>query len=225
MTHKLIFCTMAVALAITSPAWSQTSSTGTTAAGTPGLSSGSSSSSFGSSAFGNPNFGSTSSALSAQDFGGAGSGNLLRGALSQQGLIAATTTSALTMGMGGMGGMGRGGMQGMQGMNNQNNQNNPRAQLKFATSLGFKLPPSKVAARATLFEGRLKRLPGLASGKNVIVTVQGTMAILEGTVESEHERSIIERLAKMEAGIYSVDNQLVVASDTSNLETLPPPLK
>ena len=111
-------------------------------------------------------------------------------------------------------------------MNQNNNQNNPRAQLKFATRLGFSLPPSKAISRATQFEGRLKRLPGLPSGKNVTVLVQGTMAILEGTVESEHERSIIERLAKMEAGIYSVDNQLVVAgSDTSNLETLPPPLK
>ena len=96
-------CLFVVAIVLGSNAWGQTSATGTTATGTPGLSSGSSSSSFGSSAFGNPNFGSTSTTLSAQDFGGSGSGNLLRGALSQQGLVAATTTNAPDHGDGGHG--------------------------------------------------------------------------------------------------------------------------
>ena len=38
------------------------------------------------------------------------------------------------------------------------------------------------------------------SSKNVTVKVAGQVAILEGRVETEHEKSIIERLAKMEPG-------------------------
>ena len=80
-----------------------------------------------------------------------------------------------------------------------------------------------VAARAAQFEVRIKKLPGIASGKNVTVTLDGQTAILAGKVATAHERDLIARLAMLEPGIAAVQNQLEVFPDLSTPEVVPTP--
>lgn len=62
---------------------------------------------------------------------------------------------------------------------------------------------------STRFQQRLAQLQ-LASGpeSDVRVNLAGTLAILSGTVNSVEERDMIERMARLEPGIYRIENRL-----------------
>lgn len=162
----------------------------------------------------------TGQVLGAQDFGGAGSGNLLRsatigGMMGMNNANAMMGMNAMGMGMGRMGmggmGMGMGGMgMGMGGMQGQGNQ----PALKIPIKLGF-TPRTTFAnatpVRATRFERRITKLSGVTTGSDLQVEVRAGVATLRGTVPTDRDLEMVEQLALLEPGIDSVVNELTVA--------------
>ena len=115
-------------------------------------------------------------------------------------------------GRGGMGGFGRGGMGGRGGQ-----QNDPRAQLRIPMRIGFARPVRDLAQISTRATFRLTKIPTLSEGNKVSVAViEDGVAVLTGSVVSERDSSLIERLLRLESGVDSVRNELVVnAGDTT----------
>lgn len=169
------------------------------------------------------------SVLTADQFGGAGGGSLLRTAIAGQTLTGINTQNQFNAlgalgGVGGfgMGGMGRGGQFGqMGGQFGQTGKTNQQrgANLRIPMRIGFSIPVGTVLERATKFEARLPNFPGLEKIRGVEVKLNGRTAILQGTVATDRERDLIARLAMLEPGIYAVENELEVAPPTP----LPPP--
>ena len=119
------------------------------------------------------------------------------------------------MGMMGMGGMGRGGMGGMGrgGMGGQ--QNDPRAQLRIPMRIGFVRPVRDLVQVSSKATSRLTKIPTLSEGNKVSVSVsEEGLAVVTGSVVSERDSSLIERLLELEAGVKTVRNELVI--DTPN---------
>ncbi|MFM7843190.1 MAG: BON domain-containing protein [Planctomycetota bacterium] len=125
------------------------------------------------------------------------------------------------MGMGmGMGGMGMGGFNRMGmlgGMNGMNSQN-PRARLKVPMRLSFSVPPEAIAQRASQFQTRVSRLPSIEELGNVTVKVEDGKAILSGDVPTTEDSELVERLALLEPGIDSVENNLTVVPEAADAE-------
>ncbi len=117
--------------------------------------------------------------------------------------------------MGGMGGMGRGGMGGM-GRGGQ--QNNARAQLRIPMRIGFARPTLDLVQVSVKATSRLTKIPTLSEGNKVAVAVsEDGVALVTGSVASDRDSSLIERLVELESGVKSVRNELVVtAPDSSN---------
>ena len=112
------------------------------------------------------------------------------------------------MGMMGMGGMGRGGMGGF-GRGGQ--QNDPRAQLRIPMRIAFARPVRDLALLSSKATFRLTKIPSLSEGNKVSVAVtEDGLAVVTGSVVSERDSSLIERLLELEAGVKTVQNDLVV---------------
>lgn len=135
-------------------------------------------------------------------------------------------------GRGGTGGLG--GMFGSQmgrnqfGMNNLNQmgQNGKRKQLRVPVRLGFEMPVTTASQNqvTTQFAARLPKFPGIQLTGPVDVSMEGKTVVLKGSVASERDRDLAERLALLEPGIASVRNELQVnPSAPPELELLPTP--
>jgi hypothetical protein len=135
-----------------------------------------------------------------------------------QGATGATGLRGLSgLGGGGLGGFGRGNT----GFGNQlNNQNATKPQIRFRITLGFSHPRPAGTKVSEGFARRLTRIPQLASARSVAVTMEDRTAVLAGQVATEHEKTLIEKLAMMEPGVSAVRNELTV---TASLELLPLP--
>ena len=124
-------------------------------------------------------------------------------------------------GGGGFGGGGRGGGQfGQQqfgrGNNNNNNQVRMRAPIR-ATDLAKQIKFSQRAVVVnTVFAARIKKIPTLTVSNVVVVNMAGRKAVLQGTVASDREKNLIARLALLEPGIDSVQNDLRVTPSSSS---------
>lgn len=130
------------------------------------------------------------------------------------------TGSTRTGNFGGMGNMGRmggmmGGMMGgrnMFGMNQQTGMNNQKS-IRTRTVLGFASPVAVAGASVgTGYQKVIDRVlqRGDYGAGQVSLTMEGQVAVLSGTVESDHARDIAERLALLEPGIAAVRNELIV---------------
>lgn len=86
--------------------------------------------------------------------------------------------------------------------------------IRSAVRVGFTPPtvqPQQVAQELT---ARLSQIPALrnsANGANVQVSLDGNVAVLKGTVPTNHDRLVLERLLLLEPGVDKVQNELVVA--------------
>ncbi len=117
--------------------------------------------------------------------------------------------------MGMMGGFGRNGMFGMNnmmfgGMGTQQNQQ--QGKVRTHMRLGFESPgqpAGSVGPRFTQVIQRVLDRPDVGGGQ-VSVTLEGSTAVLTGTVASKHARDVVERLALLEPGIGAVRNELTV---------------
>jgi hypothetical protein len=115
-------------------------------------------------------------------------------------------------GMGGFGGMGRGGM-GRGGMGRGGQANDPRSQLRIPMRIGFVRPTVDLGLVSIRVTDRLTKIPTLSEGNEVkVAVIEGGVAVVTGSVASERDRSLIERLLELEAGVDEVRNELVVTA-------------
>jgi len=129
-----------------------------------------------------------------------------------------------TAGMNGMGGMNNlRSMQNFQQGRNQNrnrnqNQQARNRQVRTSLSLGFK-PPGNVSSQATQrISGILKRSQHFEAVTPLAVEMRGRTAVLTGTVTSEADRDLVERVVLLEPGISQVQNDLMVAGEDTGLD-------
>ncbi len=68
-------------------------------------------------------------------------------------------------------------------------------------------PAPELSAKIT----RLARAGGVQSPSGIEVTMLGTTAIVQGTVGSQYQRTLVANLLRLEPGVWQVDNKLTVA--------------
>ncbi len=69
------------------------------------------------------------------------------------------------------------------------------------------------AQHSTEMRQRLARIPAVAElAANINVSIQGTTAVLTGTVATEDERERIIRMTRLEPGIFRIDDQITIAN-------------
>ena len=118
-------------------------------------------------------------------------------------------------------GMGQTGIGGTQ-MGAQTQASGSSRSIRFKIRSGFTVPRAALTAVSQRFEQRLSRLPGLADATAVQVQMEGSTAVLTGSVASDREAELIARLAVLEPGIDSVRNELTVGG-AAMPATLPTP--
>ncbi len=72
--------------------------------------------------------------------------------------------------------------------------------------------PADAGKFSTSLPERLARLPELHWNSPGQTEIRGRTLILRGTVATDHDRQLAERVARLEPGVDQVQNQLVVAS-------------
>ncbi|MBM3964613.1 MAG: BON domain-containing protein [Planctomycetes bacterium] len=129
------------------------------------------------------------------------------------------------MGLGGVGGLGRGGMglggfgagnfgMGMMGGNAQGRK--PiRASVRPEIEMSAR-GSADLAARTT---SRFTNLPAAQKFPNVNASYENGSVVLRGSVATEKDKKMMERLMKLEPGVDSVRNELLVQGPT--LEQIP----
>ncbi len=168
--------------------------------------------------------------MSAQNLRGFGGANAFRSAIGADAVGQQSGMSGLgglggMMGMGGMGGLG--GMGGMGrmgafgnmfgnqfGMNQGMNQGGGASKLRIPTKIGFAAPttPAVTTARSQRFATRIPKIPSFKGVSGLSVQMAGETAVIRGTVQSEEQKELVERLAKLEPGISEVQNELEVVA-------------
>lgn len=179
--------------------------------------------------------------MSAQNLRGFGGANAFRSAIGadtvgQQGgmggLGGLGGMNGGMMGMGGMGGLGGMGMGRMGafgnmfgnqfGMNQSMNQG-AGSKLRIPTKIGFPTAatPAVATARSQKFVSRIPKIPSFKGVSGLSVEMAGETAVIRGTVQSEEQRELVERLARLEPGISAVQNELQVVPA---VEAVTPPV-
>lgn len=156
------------------------------------------------------------------EFVGASQGNFLSPTGGQGGTANLSGLSGLSRF--GTTGLGRGGTFGgntrNRGLLNQNTQmGRGGVQMRAIVRLGFSVPRPSSNVVSAQFQSRLARLPALKSAKQVTVKMAGETAVLEGVVATAQQRDLIERLALLEPGIASVQNDLKIQGEASPNES------
>jgi hypothetical protein len=162
--------------------------------------------------------------------------------LTGRGFIGATQANNTGMGQGttglggGMQGLGTSGMQGlgssMPGLGNGSSSMYPNGSQQYPNGQDYTRGNGATTIRTTLTVGfdnrsvaaprfnsavatRLAGLPAIHWRSQNQVEMRGRTAILRGVVATEHDRDLAERVARLEAAVDQVDNQLVVASSST----------
>lgn len=133
------------------------------------------------------------------------------GGMGMSGMGGMGSMGGMSMGGGGMGGYGQNGRPGQIGMGGMQ-QNNPMSQIRTQIAIAFPTA-SVVPSQVSTALGRdLASLPALHWDSAPKVEVQGRTVVLRGTVATEHDRDLAERVARLEPTVSQVVNQLVVAT-------------
>jgi len=86
--------------------------------------------------------------------------------------------------------------------------------FRASLSVDFDHPSLNSTAVLGNLAKRLGTTHGLKSRKPIQVVVEGSTAVLQGEVETEHDRSLAEQVARLEPGVWAVRNELNVARPT-----------
>ena len=111
-------------------------------------------------------------------------------------------------GLGGIGGLGG-------GLGGQSASNQAKKKIRVSVSPDIELARSSIATQsngAPIALARLKRIPLPASLRGVNASLEGDLVVLTGTVATEADKQKVERLVKLEPGLNSVRNDVVVQS-------------
>ena len=90
-----------------------------------------------------------------------------------------------------------------------------KTEVRTVIRLGFQMARPAARQIAPKLQARLERITVLGAQSPVQVRVENGTATLQGVVATAHGRVIAERLALLEAGIWKVNNELVVAGSDS----------
>lgn len=90
----------------------------------------------------------------------------------------------------------------------------PVPQFRASLSVDFAHPNVSSTAMLGNLSKRLGNTLGLKIQKPIQVTVQGSTAVLQGEVETEHDRFLAEQVARLEPGVWAVRNELSVTRPT-----------
>jgi hypothetical protein len=116
--------------------------------------------------------------------------------------------------------MGRG-----RGRNNSSQEENAALAVRVRLETAFEGPQ----IQPTVAAGNLRtRLASSLSRRKIAapeVELAGDTVVLRGVVQSESQRMVIEQLARMEPGVFAVDNQMTVADPSGSQPTAPAPQK
>lgn len=121
-------------------------------------------------------------------------------------------------GFGGLGGRagGLGGIGGLGGgLGGQSASNQAKKKIRVSVTPDIELAPSSISTQsngAPIALARLKRIPLPASLRGVNASLEGDMVVLTGIVATESDKRKVERLVKLEPGLNSVRNDVVVQS-------------
>ena len=125
---------------------------------------------------------------------------------------------------GGLGGFGlgfgiaqgasRGGFGGANQFNMQQQGQQGETTIRASIKLGFSVPRPSGTARAEAIATRLSRIPLNADLSGVNLLVSGDTVVLSGSIDDPDSARLIERLMLLEPGIYNVQNELQVVSNT-----------
>ena len=88
-----------------------------------------------------------------------------------------------------------------------------RYQLRYAEAIPSKPFPVANTPASVGFQSRVGRIPVFATNRDVAIAMEGRTLILRGTVASERERRLMERMAELEPGISFVKNELRLVSE------------
>jgi len=85
------------------------------------------------------------------------------------------------------------------------------AQVRNSLSIAFDYPATAAPRISTALAGRLERSKRIQNLSSIEVELRRGTATLRGVVATDHDRVLAEILALLEAGIWRVKNDLVVA--------------
>src|SRR5262249_45627024 len=96
----------------------------------------------------------------------------------------------------------------------QNNNNNGRSNLQMPTNyaVAFNFPTPGGAKLSQKLSTELSKSRGITAMGPIAVRMEGSTAILRGTVANEHDRDLAARLALLEPGVYQIRNELRLPS-------------
>ena len=133
-------------------------------------------------------------------------------------------------GLGGIGGFGRNSFNSGLGFGagqqaGFNAGTNTPTQGTIRTSLRIGFTPAQAATPTVISERFARRLTEMrqirAVGAPIAVSMSGRTVVLTGAVESEHQRELAERVARLEPGVSEVQNDLTVIPRSSSPFDLP----
>ena len=173
--------------------------------------------------------GATGSGMGQMGMGGLGTsrGMGTRGmsGMGSTGLGASRGLGMSGLGMSGLGGFGGNQFGGFQ-QNQFGNRNNrfsstggqatqQRAPFRTTMRVGFEPPARDTSSISATLTRRLERSSMLQSRSRLSVEMNGQTAVLRGTVATEHDRELAERVVLLEPGVNRVENQLAVANSAA----------
>jgi hypothetical protein len=157
---------------------------------------------------------------------GTGSGNFQTqsfvGTNGTSGFVGALQQLAGQNGTGGMYGGGATGMNsGLGQFGQQNNRNNGagggggqgnnagmNTPVRITYSVGFNYPAQSAAGLNQKLSTELSKSRGITAVGPIAVQMEGSTAVLTGTVSTEHDRNLAAQLALLEPGVYQIRNEL-----------------
>ncbi|QDU96845.1 BON domain-containing protein [Lignipirellula cremea] len=113
-------------------------------------------------------------------------------------------------GLGGLGNLGGRNQTDFRAENAQTSQGQRTVRAPLRLGFAPLLAPAPVVSAR--MEQRYLRLPGLDQAGQIAVAMQGRTAVLTGVVASEHARNLAARIALLEPGVSSVQNDLTVGA-------------
>ena len=225
VTLAIVFCWTSVATGQTNTGSNLPQTQGSQSSGSFGAANNNSTISLGARFQGDSLIGNTGGSQSiGQTTAGMGAAQGVAGG-STQGTGGRSSFGSSMFGMSGMGGMGRGGMGGMFGQNNNSNgQQQGNREIRTRMVIGFEIPEHLAKSTMSVNQensvamARMHRVLDRAvpeKSGSVQVTLDGSTAVLQGSVQNDHQKKLVEMLLKMEPGIADVKNELTVDPDGS----------
>ena len=82
--------------------------------------------------------------------------------------------------------------------------------IRPTLALGFRYVPRPAPNLGQKIADSLNRLPQIKRHSSILVRVQGSTVVLEGSVPTSHERALSEQIVALSPGVTGIENRLAV---------------